>query len=186
MSEFGAHSVFDKCQFHMYAYVNPYNSVNHSLACCWDVPFISVYKRYILTYLSFCCYLVRILSFPRCGVINKKTKYRKRNLTNTVIIMTGITMWGYKYRQKHPQGSHRVNNETTKHFIIVSSCLTNCMDMYICFRKQHLESSWSVNIKYLITYMVSTTVYNKNIHLKHEEMFSQHSTLHERNTMIIH
>ena len=152
MCEFGAHSVFDKCQFHMYAYVNPYNSVNHSLACCWDVLFSSVYKRYILTYLSFCCYLVRILSFPRCGVINKKTKYRKRNLTNTVIIMTGITMRGYKYRQKHPQGSHRVNNKTTKHFIIVSSCLTNWMDMYICFRKQHLESSWSVNIKYLITW----------------------------------
>ena len=53
---------------------------------------------------------------PDAELSKKKTKYGLSNITNTVIIMSYITLRSYKYRQtkkqtKNTQGSHRVNNK---------------------------------------------------------------------------
>ena len=69
----------------------PQMSVNWPLAGSWMVLFISADKPYTKASLSFWCYLVYGIVFPRCGVINNKTKYRLGNLTNTVIIVPVIT-----------------------------------------------------------------------------------------------
>ena len=82
-------------------------SVKLSLTCSQAMLFISVNKRYISASLSFRCYLIYMIWYCRCGVINNNTKHWWHKRTNTIIMVPDITWKGYKYRQKHqPQGSH--------------------------------------------------------------------------------
>ena len=117
-------------------------SKTHTVKWVWNEPYPAVERHSLLLtiiatsghFLSFWCYLVYIILYPRCRAFNKKIKYGWSNLTNTVINVRDITWQGYKYRhKKRSQSSHQVNNKKNRHFDIhvVLSGLTNWMDCII-------------------------------------------------------
>lgn len=55
--------------------------------------------------------------------INKKTKYRYINLTNTVIIAPDMTLRAYKYRQKEKKHCTK-SKQKTRHSRKMPSCNT--------------------------------------------------------------
>jgi hypothetical protein len=66
-------------------------------------------------------------------VINKKTNYGFSNLTNTVIIVSDITM-KIQIQKKQPQGTHRVNRYTVNtvrgHLYITKHCLLRAVTYF--------------------------------------------------------
>ena len=90
----------------------------HTLKWVWNGPYPEVKGYSTSTDKSSSRHLCRLddilvcrILLPRCGIINKTTKYRWSNLTNSVIIVLDITLPIYKYRKNKPHGSHQVNDK---------------------------------------------------------------------------